>query len=230
MNEAMVNQTAVVTITFEYVPGLPAGFSKVTPVWLDIGPCGGDSVMPAFNETTFQYTSIPWIANATGRITCAIGHLHDGGTHLNILDNNVTICDAVAAYGQIPGYVDPPGDPMDNMAGMSSAMMANMGKHISSISECSTGQVNLGDNLTVTAYYNTTEYMPMMDTDGTLAPIMGIALLYVAQNETYTAPPTSTATTAASTSSSIAAAATNVAGGSLWYAGALGGMVVLAFA
>jgi hypothetical protein len=229
MNEAIVDQTAVVTITFEYVPGLPAQFSKVTPVWLDIGPCGGDSEMPAFNETTFQYTSTPWAANAAGRITCTIGHLHDGGTHLNITDNNATICDAKAAYGQTPGYIDPPGDPMDNMAGMSPAMMANMGMHISSISECSTGQVNLGDKLSVTAYYNTTEYMPMTDTNGTLAPIMGIALLYVAQNETYTAPPAPTTTTA-STSSSTAAAATNVAGGSLWYAGAVGGMVALALA
>ena len=120
--------------------------------------------------------------------------------------------------------------------------MGDMGTHISSLSECSTGQVNLGDNLTVTAFYNTTEYMPMTNTDGSLAPIMGIALLYLAQNETYT----STSTTASpsptgagsgsgsgsgvSSSSSHAAAAPMITTGPFFVAGAIGAMVALGFA
>ncbi|CZR60756.1 uncharacterized protein PAC_10652 [Phialocephala subalpina] len=227
MNTEMVNQTAVVTIEYEYIPGLPASFSKVTPVWLDIAPCDQGSEEPAKNGS-FQYTSTPWTApaNAAGRITCAIGHVHDGGTHIDIAKNNQSMCDAIAVYGG-PGYMDPMGN-MVNMPGMT------MGSHISSLSECSTGQLNVGDSLTVTAYYNTTEYAPMTNTDGSLTPIMGIGLLYVAVNETSsstsTSSGTSTATGVASTTSKAAGSIMTVAGGSALFAGAVGGMVALGFA
>jgi hypothetical protein len=156
---------------YEYLPGLASSFQKVTPIWLDITGCG-DSEEPAKNDTTFQYTSPVWTANASGRIAATIGHLHDGGMNLDITQNNSTMCDFAAAYVENPGYIDASAM---NMPGMP---MGNMGMQISSFSECSTGQVNLGDNLSVTAFYNTTEYTPMTDTDGSLAPIMGIALLY----------------------------------------------------
>jgi hypothetical protein len=232
MNTAMVNQTAIVTITYEYLPGLPSNFHKVTPIWMDITGCGG-SEAPTKNDTAFQYTSPVWTANATGRVTSAIGHLHDGGVHLNITKNNSTMCDCAAAYGQDPGYVDPSGMSMPGMP------MMNMGMHISSLSECSTGQINLGDNLTVTAFYNTTEYTPMTNTDGSLAPIMGIALLYLAQNETYTiistsksssSTPTGSGSGSGVSSSSSHAAAAMVTSGPVLVAGAMGAMVAFGFA
>lgn len=195
MNAETVNQTAVVTITYEYLPGSPSSFHKVTPVWLDITGCG-DSEEPAENNTAFNYTSPVWTANVAGRVTVAAGHIHDGGVNLDITQNNSTLCDSVAAYGQNSGYIDSSGTSMPGMP------MTNMGMHISSLSECSTGQVNLGDNLTVTAFYNTTEYMPMMNSDGSLAPIMGIALLYLAQNETYTSTSISTSAPTATESGS----------------------------
>lgn len=230
MNQASVPQTAIVTITYEYIPGLPSAFHKVTPIWLDIAGCGGDSEEPAKNNTAFQYTSPVWTANATGRVTAAIGHLHDGGVNLDVNQNNNTLCDCVAAYGQTPGYIDPAGMSMPGMTGS----MANMGMHVSSLSECSTGQVKLGDNMTVTAYYNTSEYMPMTNTDGSLAPIMGIALLYLAQNETYTSTTSASVSTTGSgsgvsTSTSTAAAPT-LTGGPFLVAGAVGAMVALGFA
>jgi hypothetical protein len=237
MNTAMENQTAVVTMTYEYLPGLPSSFQKVTPIWLDITGCG-DSEEPAKNDTIFQYTSPVWTANATGRIAAAIGHLHDGGVNLDITQNNSTMCDFEAAYGENPGYIDASAM---NMPGMP---MGNMGMHISSLSECSTGQVNLGDNLSVTAFYNTTEYTPMTDTDGSLAPIMGIALLYLAQNETSTSSSTSSSTSASpsptgagsasgsgvSSSRSHAAAAPMITIGPFLVAGAMGAIVGLGFA
>ncbi|KAF8853912.1 hypothetical protein BDZ45DRAFT_729180 [Acephala macrosclerotiorum] len=229
MNTETVNQTGVVTITFEYIPGLPASFSKVTPVWLDIAPCDQGSEEPAKNGT-FQYTSIPWTAPTTieGRITCAIGHIHDGGTHIDIAQNNQSMCDAIAAYGQSPGYIDPMNSSMMNMPGMTTDT------HISSISECSTGQLNAGDNWTVTAYYNMTEHAPMTNTDGSLAPIMGIGLLYVALNETSNSTSTSsgTATTTGVSSSTSQAAGVimTMASGPALFAVAVGGMVALGFA
>lgn len=170
------------------------------------------------NDTTFQYTSPAWTANATGRITSAVGHLHDGGTHLDILNNNQSICDCVTAYGQNPGYMDPMSSM--GMSGMS------MGTHISYTSSCSDGQVNLGDNLIVTAYYNTSEYAPMLNTDGTLADIMGIGILYLAQNETGS----STSTGVASSTSKAAGSVMTAGGGPALLVGAVGGMVAFGFA
>jgi hypothetical protein len=236
MNTEMVNQTAIVTITYEYVPGFPSSFHKVTPIWLDITGCGTDSEEQAMNNTAFHYTSPVWTANATGRVVAAIGHIHDGGVNLDITKNNSTLCDSVAAYGQNSGYIDPSGMSMPGMP------MGSMGTHISSLSQCSTGQVNLGDNLTVTAFYNTTEYKPMTDTDGSLANVMGIAVLFLAQNETYTSTPTSTSAPTAtgsgsgsgsgggvSSSSSHGAAVPMITSGPFLVAGALG-MVALGFA
>jgi len=72
------------------------------------------------------------------------------------------------------------------MAGM------NMGAdtvHISSMSSCSNkGTIGIGDILSITAYYNSSGHSLMTNTDGTLAPIMGIVLAYVADmNLTSTA-------------------------------------------
>jgi hypothetical protein len=71
------------------------------------------------------------------------------------------------------------------------------------LTECAKGQVNLGDKLSVTAYYNTSEYAPMINTVGSLAPIMGISLTYVTQNETMTNTPTTTASAESLTSTSM---------------------------
>jgi hypothetical protein len=42
------------------------------------------------------------------------------------------------------------------------------------------GRVQAGDTWSVTAHYNTKMHEPMVNADGSLEPIMGIALVYVA--------------------------------------------------
>lgn len=106
MNMVDDSRDAVLTVTWEYIPSVPAGFDKVKPLWLDIGGCGSSDLPPKANQA-FQYTDpAPWTSDFTGRITFMGGHLHDGGTHLTINKNNDTMCDCVAAYGQDPAYVD----------------------------------------------------------------------------------------------------------------------------
>ena len=177
---------AILTITYEFIPTVPAGFDKVQPLWLDIGGCNS-SELPAQADTTFQYSSPAWTSNLTGRVTWIGGHLHDGGTHLAAMKNQDVFCDFVAAYGQNPDYIDssPMNMSMSSMSGMSGAntntSMNTM--HVSSMSFCENkGSIAQGDKLSVTAFYNTTEYTPMTDTDGSLAPIMGISILYVAES------------------------------------------------
>lgn len=202
MNETEDPRPAVVTVTFEYIPSQPQNFVNVIPVWLDIGSCD-NSELPAKNNTAFQYSMQPrWKADFSGHITWIAGHLHDGGTHLEVLKNGNTVCDCVAAYGQSPGYVESMSMPGMNMMGMDM-------EHISSISTCAnTGVVNVGDEWGVTAFYNTSEHAPMLDSDGSLAPIMGISLLYVA-NGTIEAIGNATATTTGSTAGASGASTTS---------------------
>jgi len=135
----------------------------------------------------------------------------------------VRLSDCVAKYGQNLGYIDPTGMSVPGMTGS----MANMGMHVSYLSECSTGQVKLGDNMTVTVHY--TEYIPMNNTDGSLGPIMGIALLCLAHNETYISTTSDSASLTRSGSrvsaSTSTAAASTLTGGPFLVTGAMGVMV-----
>ena len=83
--------------------------------------------------------------------------------------------------------------PMSTSTGMAGMNMGTDTIHISSISSCSNmSTIGIGDTLSVAAYYNSSEYSLMTNSDGSLAPIMGIAIVYVADmNLTSTAVNTS---------------------------------------
>jgi hypothetical protein len=191
MNMAMTPQQAMLTVTWEYIQSLPTGFDQVTALWLDIGGCDNSSDQPAKNDAAFSYTSPPWVSDLSGRITFMGAHLHDGGTHLEIQNNDTLECDCVAEYGQSPEYI---GDDMPMGAASTTMSMSmpmpttykppNPSIHLSNISTCTNhGSINPGDSWTITAYYNGTEHAFMESSaNGSLAPIMGIAILYVADN------------------------------------------------
>ena len=177
MNELMDPQMAVVTITYEYIPSPPAQFAKVTPLWLDIGNCNGSDVPPLTN-TTFEYTMNPWKSTVQGRITALGSHLHDGGINLMTMKNNETmLCNGVASYGQTPGYIGT--NEMSVVPGMNGMPMDNLTmSHVSSISTCSGGTIEMGDMLSIKANYDFTKHMAMMNTDGSLMPVMGKIFLH----------------------------------------------------
>ncbi len=53
--------------------------------------------------------------------------------------------------------------------------------HISNLTTCQNmGTINVDDEWWITAYYNSTEHSPMFNTNVSLAPIMGISIIYVA--------------------------------------------------
>jgi hypothetical protein len=228
MNMVDYPRDAVLTVTWEYIPSVPAGFDKTKALWLNIGGCYGDSEQPAKANQAFQYTDpIPWTSNLAGRITHMVGHLHDGGVHLTITKNNKTICDSVATYGQDPAYIDggstskatdtsgmsmmssmdmsassmemgtakasSTGMPQTSNPGMAGMNMSGDTVHISKISTCSNaGAIAIGDILSLTAYYDSTKYPLMTYANGSLVPIMGISLLYVADTNLTTTAATGT--------------------------------------
>lgn len=98
---------------------------------------------------------------------------------LSILKRNDSVCDSNATYGATPGYVE-------NMSSMNMGMMnSKWGMdmvHISNMSACTdVGRMREGQNWNVKASYDFTQHAPMLDMDGSPSPVMGIALLYMAE-------------------------------------------------
>ena len=165
---------AYLTMTFEYIPGLPEGFSQAQSLWFDIGGCGS-SELPAKPDAHFDYTSPVWTvpSGVSGRVTFVAGHLHDGGTRLEVVRNGEVACESTAKYGCESEKMERRHEHEHEDKGMA--------MHISSMTSCeNAGKVQKGDEWTVTAHYDTKVHAPMVNMDGSLEPIMGIALVYVA--------------------------------------------------
>lgn len=201
MNMATVSQTAYVTVTWEYIRKPPPSFSNVKVLWLDIGGCNGSSEQPTKSTTQgFQYTSTDWISDIDGGVTFIGGHLHDGGTHLNVKKNGIDQCDCVAMYDtpsvrtsndrDVSATMSP--DAVHGTLTGHSESTSNM--HISDISVCRSLEdvlVEPGDTWTITAHYDPAQHDLMMDMDGKPEPVMGIALVYVADKDVIFKKPSS---------------------------------------
>lgn len=149
------------TMVWEFIPSVPKDFKKVRSYWLDVGGCGSSDVDAKENQA-FQYSSPTWETKESGRIVFTASHLHDGGTHTEIRKSAKVVCDSEAMYGTCH---DEEGDE----------------QHIEALSACTNiGRTNKGEDWSITAYYNTSKHAPMRNMDGTLEPVMGISLVYVA--------------------------------------------------
>jgi hypothetical protein len=177
MNETPNNLTGILTIDYEFVPAspFPPLFKNLTSVWLDVGGCGSSDKPSKPNDHFTLTMSSPWevskafLSSGTAHLVSAGGHLHDGGTHIEIIHNDATICDSTATYGATSGYVEP-------TSGM---------QHISNMSLCGSKEffgedsiVRAGDKFSLRAHYNTSAHDGMYEADGSLAPVMGIGVLY----------------------------------------------------
>jgi len=169
MNTNKADKRVYMTIDYEYVDGTPEGYSAIKPVWFDVigGQCAFSDV-PATNDKSFVLNSSPWRPNFSGDVLLIGGHLHDGGTHLEVIQNGKVVCDTVAKYGGSPEYVSK--DMGDGMAT----------QHLSSMSKCNAGTVNPGDNWIIKSYYDYTVHPGMKKENGKPANVMGISILWVA--------------------------------------------------
>jgi hypothetical protein len=107
------------------------------------------------------------------------GHLHDGGTLLNVLQNDKVICASKPTY-KIGGHSH-----KRRSTGLTKRDgPSNDGKlHISTMSTCTNmGRMSKGDKIGIKAYYdfNQHEGMKSGPKSGAYSPIMGIAILYAA--------------------------------------------------
>jgi hypothetical protein len=165
MNMNPEEREVYLTMDYEFVPGIPQEFKPVKAMWFDISNCG-PSFIPARDTKIFEYPMNPWNATFNATPIGVGGHLHDGGTKVEVYRNGEIVCTPEAFYDDLPEYRQASG----SMGGL---------KHITRVSQCyNFAPIEVGDQWWIKAYYNLTEHPAMKSTDGKLDPVMGISILY----------------------------------------------------
>jgi hypothetical protein len=99
MNMNPASKTVYMTMYYDYVEGREADWADVKPVWFDVAQCGTSEVGGGSAGSSFQISSTPWSANFEGDILSMGGHIHDGGTKLDILVDRRVACTSTPYYG-----------------------------------------------------------------------------------------------------------------------------------
>jgi hypothetical protein len=160
----------VLTVVYEYVPDTAVGFRNLTPLWLEVGHCEDEPFSVPKGATSIDRSSKPWIATISGYVLAAGGHLHDGGTHLEITRNGKVVCNTYATYMD------------DYIHGMEKRHGLGM-DHILKVSACAgLGRMEKGDKWGVTGYYNFTSHPPMLLQSGEVEDVMGVGFLYIVED------------------------------------------------
>jgi len=92
-------KTVYLSMYYDYVDGHPAGYSEVKPVWFDVAQCGTSEVPGGSANTKFDIKATTWTANFDGEIIQAGGHLHDGGSVVDLIVDGKVVCKSEATYG-----------------------------------------------------------------------------------------------------------------------------------
>jgi hypothetical protein len=172
MNEHEEEQSAMVAITYEYIPYMPHDFKEVTPFWLDVASSWDSEIPVPTSQNVFNFTSAPCESSIAGKIQSMWLHLHDGGVMLEVFKNGQSICQAVPRYGETSEFVD-----IGNVGEGEGKM-----RHISTMPGCAAGaETQVGDVWNIRTDYDFTTHTPMTNADGSLEHLMGIAALYIVE-------------------------------------------------
>lgn len=172
-NDSHDTKQVYLTLTFEYIPGKPAGYKAVKPLWMDAQSCDAPSseIEPPKDKKIFSLESKPWVSPIDGNLLTTVGHMHDGATHLEITLNGKLVCNSVATYGGDKAY-----EPTPETIKMGAPAMP----HITRYGHCADfGKVKKGDEIKVKAFYDFEKNVPGVGTSGTPTGIMGIALMFL---------------------------------------------------
>jgi hypothetical protein len=146
MTEDVKPKNLTLEITYETVPKTKSGYGAARMYWLTIGE-------PAAKRGVFTFNAMAQTSTVTGSLLYAIGHMHDGGTHMDLKVGNRVMCKSVMHYGTRAGYNGEAG-----MSGMKHKLAKRQhahgtgpGKHISDPGACTDfGTVRTGDRLSAT--------------------------------------------------------------------------------
>jgi hypothetical protein len=115
------------------------------------------------------------------------GHLHDGGTVLNIYKNDDVICASHAKYGMGGGHAH--GRTVSERRSIAKRQAngptSSDGKsHIQQMSTCSLmGPIKRSDQIWIDAQYDFNKHNGMQSKAGSYTEVMGIAIMYIAADQ-----------------------------------------------
>jgi hypothetical protein len=92
-------KTVYLVMYYDFVEGHPSNFREVKPVWFDVAQCGISEVGGRTAGSKFAVSASPWTANFNGDILEAGGHLHDGGTAIDLIVDGKPVCKSSSVYG-----------------------------------------------------------------------------------------------------------------------------------
>lgn len=99
MNMNAAAKTVYLTMYYDYVDGHPSNFQEVKPVWFDVAQCGISEVNGRTPGAKFKISAGAWKANFNGEVLQAGGHLHDGGTAIDLFVDGKNVCTSTPTYG-----------------------------------------------------------------------------------------------------------------------------------
>jgi hypothetical protein len=166
-------------ITFEYIEDKQAkalGYRDSYLIWNSVGT-------PRYENGSYSLSSRSrqWTVPRSGVLLHAMGHMHDGGTRVDLYINDRMACSSRMYYNARPGYASGqmahgrPGWRIDSP----SSHEDFGGKHISDPGHCTSfGRVEEGDRMHILAYYDTKEYN-VMSHNGKMEEQMGILRVFI---------------------------------------------------
>lgn len=173
MTEDTKPKNLTLEITYETVPKIGAGYKAANMYWLTIGE-------PRAKQGQYKFTTMPQVSSVTGSLLYAIGHMHDGGTHMALYVSSKLVCKSVMHYNARPGY-----NPAGGMEGMSHGHQKRQHghgggmMHISDPGACTNfGTIRTGEVLTAEAWYDAAKYGLMVH-NGKAENLMGNMRVYV---------------------------------------------------
>jgi len=163
MSEDTRPKNLTLEITYETVPKALRGYQAAKMYWLTIGE-------PAAKRGVYTFNTVPHVSGVTGSLLYAIGHMHDGGTHMDLKVNSRVVCKSVMHYGGRNGYRGKLRKRQHNMGG---------GTHISDPGACTDfGTVRNGERLSATAHYDANRHGLMVH-NGKTQRLMGNMRVYI---------------------------------------------------
>jgi hypothetical protein len=134
------------SVDMEYIPGRPAEYLDVSPVFVPVTACDSAAMLPGIvqmpkGQSKWSLKSTGIIAGEDSILFLFRGHMHDGGSNVEIKINDKMACNSRALYGG-PGHVGKTSE-------------GNPWETIGNMVTCPEGLVvKKGDKISITANYD----------------------------------------------------------------------------
>jgi hypothetical protein len=138
VNYNPTNRTVFLTIELEYLDEKPQNYIDASTVILSATGCGSPGYKPPQGATNYNHTSKEFKIKQNGWMVNARGHLHDGGTSIQLWHNDKMVCNSLPTYGLPPGAQPGSGETILDMSWCYDPV-----------------KLSKGDNLVVKTFYDT---------------------------------------------------------------------------